>query len=128
MRPVLLRAPLRLAPVTRGLCGTEVVISSKPAYSWKRLAGLVGFLFLIAIALHPLEELDRLLALDQPDVGLLPLRTVALETSLTTLLALEAGDPDLAHLALELRLYRLLDLDLVGVQIDLERDDVGVAQ
>src|SRR5688500_11363145 len=122
MWPRLLRAPLRLLPAMSGLCGCDVVISSKLGYSWKRLAGLVGFTFLIAMASHALEELDRLLAVGEPDVGLLPLRAVALEATLPAFLAGEPGHAHVGDLALELSLDRLLDLDLVRPRRHLERD------
>src|SRR3954462_4709606 len=96
----------------------ERQVSLKPARVVDRLSGFDRH------RLHPLEELDRLLALGEPHIGLLPVRAAPDETPLPPHLAVTVGDPDLGDLDLELGLDRALDLDLVGVPRHFERDDV----
>src|SRR5436305_1960867 len=80
----------------------------------------------MGIVLHPLEELDLLFALDQTDVGLLPVRPAADEPPLAAHLAVHPRDAHLGDLDLELGLDGALHLDLVGVSVHLEGDDVLV--
>src|SRR4029079_10874349 len=74
--------------------------------------------------LHALEELD-LRAFPQAYVRLLPVRTAAHPAALPAHLAVAAEDAHVLDFdVFELRLDRLLDLDLVGARVDLEGDDV----
>src|SRR5262245_34363756 len=85
---------------------------------------IVGRSLPFFFSLHALEELDRLLALAQPHVGLLPVGPLAHEAPLPAGLAMHQRHAHLGHLDLELRLDRPLDVDLVGPAVDLEGDDV----
>src|SRR6476469_900663 len=70
--------------------------------------------------LRALEELRHLLAVAQPHVGLLPIRTLAREASLTLDLAMRHGRAHAGHLRAQQLLDRLLDLHLGGVDVDAE--------
>src|SRR6185436_2552802 len=126
MWPRLLRAPVEGLPSVSGLCGRSVVSSAKSDRVCWREAGFVGLICLIPMRwlLDALEELD-LRAFLQAHVRLLPVRAAAHELALSAHLAVAAEDAHVLDLdVLELRLDRLLDLDLVGPRVDLEGADV----
>src|SRR5262245_24404919 len=77
IRPLLSRPPERVFFAISALCGRSVVTSLKSLTVWNRRPADVGLNVLTPIVLASLEELDRLLAGDELDVGLLPVRPPA---------------------------------------------------
>ena len=84
----------------------------------------IVFLFIGCVRLHALEELGRLLAFLEPDVGLAPVAALAAAAAHPLHLSADVEEADLFDLDLEQLFDGLLDLDLVGVRVDLEGDDV----
>src|ERR1043166_9168443 len=100
------------------------------------MSSFTGYRFLLSLhpssfilRLHALDEVGRLLSLDEPHVGLAPVAALALVTAHPLDLAADVEEPDFLDLHLEELFDRRFDLDLVRFRVDLEGDDVvaGVA-
>src|SRR4051812_13176644 len=83
---------------------------------------ILHFSLLYSSPLRSFEELRDLLAVSEPHVGLLPVRTPPREAALPLYFAVGHGCPDALDLRAEQLLDRLLDFDLVRAGCHLEHD------
>src|SRR5262245_12738905 len=123
MCPLLSRPPVFTSRSVSDLSGRLRVISRKSALSVCRSVGVIGRNFLSAMmapCLDLLEQIDRLLG-HQCDDGLLPVRALAREPAHAAHLAVDELGAHRGHLDLEDFLDRALDVDLVGIAVDLEQ-------
>src|SRR5678815_2835698 len=125
MRPYELRPPLEFFVSSSFFSGSFFVIEAKSWLDMPRRPGEVGLYLWMAMVLDSLEELDRL-AGGQGHDRLLAARADAGVAPHPLLLAAHQLRVHVRDLDVEQLLHRAADLDLVGVEGDLERDLGGV--
>src|SRR5579884_3650323 len=122
IRPRLLRPPERCLPVVSDFSGRSLVISSRVTTLVNRRDGVTGLKLFVGML--DLRVLRHLLAGLQPDISLLPVRTVAGITPAAPQLARVVHGSNLIHLHPEELLHRRLDLCLVGLESHFEAERV----